>query len=267
MERSLAPRSDGRAQRPRRPSSACGNVALARHSAELPRAGPRRLVPSLRSGHTFFDLPEAQILQRAQGGDRDAIEFLLRKYSRLARAKLKSYFLLGADREDLLQVGMVGLWEAIMDYRPSREVSFRCFAQMCIQRELISAIKFANRSRQSPLNTSVSLDFRRTDEPQEKSLADAIPSGWSADPEAVWAEHEAVAALQQTLRERLSRFEYRVFKTFTEGRSYREAAQMLGVTEKSIDNALARIRRKLAKWVAVSRRKEPREASPACRGR
>jgi len=174
----------------------------------------------------------------------------LHKYSGLVRAKLKSYFLQGAEKEDLMQVGMLGLWEAIMDFREDKDVSFRCFAQMCVQRELITAIKAATRQRQIPLNTSLSLDANVYPDSPEKSLSDVLPCPRNKNPEEVWTDAEAASYLKRSIRQRLSNFEWRVFKAYLEGMSYNEVASRLGCKVKSIDNALTRIRRKLSRVVA-----------------
>jgi len=206
-----------------------------------PAASRRRL--------KYMDMDDSTIVRFAQDGDRDATEYVLHKYQGLVRAKLKSYFLLGAEKEDLVQVGMLGLWEAVMDFREDKEVSFRCFAQMCVQRELITAIKAATRQRQIPLNSSLSLDAYVYPDSPEKSLCDLLPCKKNRDPEDVWTDAESATHLKRSIRQRLSGFEWRVFKAYLEGMSYNEVAGRLGCKVKSIDNALTRIRRKLSKVV------------------
>lgn len=200
----------------------------------------------------FLDMTDNDVVQLAQAGDGEATEYLLHKYAGLVRAKLKSYFLLGAEKEDLQQVGMLGLWEAVMDFRCDREVSFRCFAQMCVQRELITAIKAATRQRQLPLNSSLSLDACVYDDSPEKCLSDLLPCTRNKDPEDQWTDNESASWLRQSIRQRLSPFEWRVFRAYLEGMSYSEVADRLGCKVKSIDNALTRIRRKLAKVIIIS---------------
>ncbi|HQK94396.1 MAG TPA: RNA polymerase sporulation sigma factor SigH [Armatimonadota bacterium] len=197
----------------------------------------------------YLDMDDAEIVRDAQAGECDATEYLLHKYQGLVRAKLKSYFLLGAEKEDLVQVGMLGLWEAIMDFREDKEVSFRCFAQMCVQRELITAIKAATRQRQTPLNSSLSLDAHVYPDSPEKSLCDFLPCLKNKDPQEVWTDAESATHLKRSIRQRLSGFEWKVFKAYLEGMSYNEVAGRLGCKVKSIDNALTRIRRKLSRVV------------------
>lgn len=199
----------------------------------------------------FLDMPDNDVVLLAQTGDDEATEYLLHKYSGLVRAKLKSYFLLGAEKEDLHQVGMLGLWEAVMDFRCDREVSFRCFAQMCVQWELITAIKAATRQRQLPLNSSLSLDACIYDDAPEKCLSDLLPCTRNKDPEDQWTDSESASWLRQCIRQRLSPFEWRVFRAYLEGMSYSEVADRLECKVKSIDNALTRIRRKLAKVIII----------------
>jgi len=203
----------------------------------------------------FVEMTDNEVVLAAQTGDQEATEYLLHKYSGLVRAKLKSYFLLGAEKEDLHQVGMLGLWEAVMDFRQDKEVSFRCFAQMCVQRELITAIKAATRQRQLPLNSSLSLDACVYDDSPEKCLSDLLPCTRNRDPEALGTDTESATWLKRSIRQRLSAFEWRVFRAYLDGMSYSEVADRLACKVKSIDNALTRIRRKLAKVIMLP---EPR---------
>lgn len=206
---------------------------------------------SARRRLAYVDMDDNDVVKLAQNGSREAIEYLLHKYSGLVRAKLKSYFLLGAEKEDLLQVGLLGLWEAVMDFRDDKDVSFRCFAQMCVQRELITAIKAATRQRQIPLNSSLSLDAQIYPDSPEKSLSDVLPCTRNKNPEDVWTDAESATYLKRSIRQRLSRFEWQVFRAYLEGMSYNEVAGQLSCKVKSIDNALTRIRRKLSRVVEL----------------
>src|SRR5579884_3181898 len=135
------------------------------------------------SHHRFADMQDAEIVEQAQKGDRAASEHLLFKYRNLVRSKVKSYFLVGAEREDLLQVGMIGLWQAILDYRHDKATSFPAFAKVCIHRHIITAIKAATRQKQVPLNTSLSLEVPADDDASEWNMADVLQTGDDADPE------------------------------------------------------------------------------------
>lgn len=186
---------------------------------------------------------EELVRRTQQHGDRSACEYLLYKYRNLVRAKVKSYFLMGAERDDLIQIGMIGLWEAITDFRADRDTSFAGFAKVCIQRQMISAIKAATRQKQTPLNFSVSLEARHNDD--DRSLLEVLMSEHEADPEQIVLGGEGERVLQQSLREQLSPFEWEVLTEYRTGKSYKEMARALDCKIKSIDNALSRIRRKL----------------------
>ena len=180
--------------------------------------------------------------------DKEACEYLLYKYRNLVRAKVKSYFLMGAERDDLLQIGMVGLWEAINDFRADRHTSFACFAKVCIQRQMISAVKAATRQKQVPLNSSISLEAAPGgDEDDERSLSEVLSAVPQMDPETEVLGLEGERRLKESLREHLSPFEWQVLSEYRTGKSYKEMATALGCKIKSIDNALSRIRRKLPK--------------------
>jgi RNA polymerase sporulation-specific sigma factor len=157
---------------------------------------------------------------------------------------VRAYFLMGAERDDLIQIGMIGLWEAITDFRADRDTSFAGFAKVCIQRQMISAIKAATRQKQTPLNSSVSLEASPNDD-DDRSLLEVLVSEAEADPQHIVLGVEGERVLQQSLREQLSPFEWEVLTEYRSGKSYREMARTLGCKIKSIDNALSRIRRKL----------------------
>lgn len=189
---------------------------------------------------------DEELVRRAQEqDDQEACEYLLYKYRNLVRAKVKSYFLVGAERDDLLQIGMIGLWEAVVDFKADRHTSFACFAKVCIQRQMISAIKAATRQKQVPLNSSVSLEAPPSGDDDDRSLQDMLTSKPEVDPENIVLGLEGERMLQQSLRSELSPFEWEVLTEYRTGKSYKEMASELGCKIKSIDNALSRIRRKL----------------------
>lgn len=212
------------------------------YSTELLREAPAPLSETCQE-----PVSDEEMVRRAQEeGDREACEYLLRKYKNLVKAKVKSYFLVGAEREDLIQIGLIGLWEAISDFRADRHTSFACFAKVCIQRQMISAIKAATRQKQAPLNSSVSLEASPMgDEEDDSNLLDVISSRHDVDPETMVMSIEGERILQQSLREQLSPFEWQVLTEYRLGKSYKEMASGLTCKIKSIDNALSRIRRKL----------------------
>lgn len=194
----------------------------------------------------YVCLSDQSIVRIAQAGDEQAAEFLLYKYRSLVRTKIRSYFLMGAEKEDLLQIGMIGLWQAIVDYRPEKEISFLSFARICIERHVITAIKTATRQKQTPLNTSVSLEYPSDDSDSEWNLAEILVSDDTVDPEELVLKSEDNNRLQDMLRRLLSDFEWQVLSGYQIGKSYREIACELRCKTKSVDNALARIKRKIS---------------------
>lgn len=210
------------------------------NSAEYFRACARNRGPEVSP------ITDEELVRKAQEDrDREACEYLLYKYKNLVRAKVKAYFLVGAEREDLLQIGMIGLWEAITDFKADRHTSFACFAKVCIQRQMISAIKAATRQKQAPLNSSVSLEAPPSGDDDDRVLCDTLTSKPEVDPENIVLGLEGERLLQQSLRSELSPFEWEVLTEYRTGKSYKEMASELGCKIKSIDNALSRIRRKL----------------------
>ncbi|HZO88791.1 MAG TPA: RNA polymerase sporulation sigma factor SigH [Chthonomonadaceae bacterium] len=194
----------------------------------------------------YADMADREIVHRAQHGDEAASEFLLYKYRNLVRTKVKSYFLVGAEKEDLLQVGMIGLWQAIVDFRCDKAISFPAFAKVCIQRHIITAIKTATRQKQMPLNTSLSLESPAEDSGPDWNLSDIIPSAETQNPEDLVIQGEDTKVLHEMLQQMLSEFEWHVLVGYQIGKSYREIAAELHCKTKSVDNALARIKRKVA---------------------
>jgi len=193
-----------------------------------------------------FDFDDITLVRRAQAGDREGERSLLDRYRGLVRSTVQKYFLVGAERDDLLQVGMIGLWQAITDFREDRNNSFKSFAHICIKRQIITAVKAATRQKQLPLNTSLSLDTPLNRDSPEHTLGDVLPSESSADPADQIIFHETKRVLEQRLHTSLSEFEMNVLMAYKEGRSYRQMADQLRCTVKSIDNALSRVKRKLS---------------------
>ena len=194
----------------------------------------------------YIAMGDQEIVECAQMGEDLAAEYLLYKYRSLVRTKVRSYFLMGAEKEDLLQIGMIGLWQAIIDYRADKDISFLSFARICIERHVITAIKTATRQKQTPLNTSVSLEYPSEDSESEWNLAEVLVSDDTVDPEELVLKREDSRRLQDMLRRLLSEFEWRVLSGYQIGKSYREIATELQCKTKSVDNALARIKRKVS---------------------
>ncbi len=189
---------------------------------------------------------DEELVARARGGDDRALADLLTKYRGFARSKARSYFLVGADREDIVQEGMIGLYKAIRDFNPQMETSFRAFAELCITRQIITAIKTATRQKHGPLNNYVS--FHRpvlADDEGERCLGDLLPTLVVSDPADLVISAERIRALQEHFDTVLSDLEAEVLRLYVDGKSYQEIAEVLQRHVKSIDNALQRIKRKL----------------------
>ncbi len=184
------------------------------------------------------------LVERVREGDDNALTELLHRYRRFARAKARAYFLVGGDREDIVQEGMIGLYKAVRDYRSEHGASFRSFAELCITRQILTAIKTATRQKHAPLNTYVSFDRPHDDDPS-RTVADTLPDSGITDPLEVIVASDDLASLRRIFDELLSELEADVLNLYIEGRSYQEIAQRLGRHVKSIDNALQRIKRKL----------------------
>ena len=199
--------------------------------------------------HRFADLPDEQVVGLAQQGDSVAIEYLLSKYKNFVRSKARSYFLIGADHEDIVQEGMIGLYKAIRDFRPEKLSSFRAFAELCITRQIITAIKTATRQKHIPLNSYVSLNKPLYDEESDRTLLDVCAEGHSANPEELLISQEDLRGIHQKIDEVLSSLEQEVLNAYLDGKSYQEIADNLGRHVKSIDNALQRVKRKLEKYL------------------
>jgi RNA polymerase sporulation-specific sigma factor len=192
---------------------------------------------------------DEEIIRDAKTGDTQALEFLINKYKSFVRAKARTYFLIGADREDIIQEGMIGLYKAIRDFRGDKLSSFRAFAELCITRQIITAIKTATRQKHIPLNSYVSLNKPIFDEESDRTLLDVISEENVSDPEEMMINREEFAGIELKMGEILSSLEWEVLSNYLQGRSYQEIAVDLDRHVKSIDNALQRVKRKLEKYL------------------
>ena len=194
---------------------------------------------------------DEELVLMAQNGDDAAQEYLLDKYKSLVRAKSRAYFLIGADSEDIIQEGMIGLYKAVRDYNEEKNASFRSFAELCVNRQMITAIKAATRQKHQPLNSYVSLNKPVYEEESEQTYMDFLQSssGSLLNPEALLIGQENKSFLEDQMVKNLSSFETRVLVLYLQGRSYFEIANVLDKPEKSIDNALQRVKKKLEKFL------------------
>ncbi len=206
-------------------------------------AAARRLTDLDQQG--YVGLVDEGLVRRARGGDQQAMDQIITRYRGFVRMKASAYFLAGGDSEDLIQEGLIGLFKAVRDYRPEREASFRSFAELCVTRQIITAIKTAARNKHSPLNTYVSFSNTRAGSEYETTLADVLPDDPVTDPINQAISTEELTSLVECLGRVLSPLESQVLAMYLEGRSYEEVAERLECNPKSVDNALQRVKRKV----------------------
>ena len=202
----------------------------------------------------YAHMTDEEVVHLCQQGDSLAQEYVFNKYKNFVRSKARSYFLIGADHEDIVQEGMIGLYKAIRDYRPDKLSSFRAFAELCITRQIITAIKTATRQKHIPLNSYVSLNKPLYDEESDRTLLDVIIEGRASNPEELIIGQEDLSSSHAKIDEVLSSLEQEVLRSYLDGKSYQEIADNLGRHVKSIDNALQRVKRKLEKYLEESER-------------
>jgi len=192
---------------------------------------------------------DEDLVEDVRLGDNNALEYLINKYKSFVRAKARTYFLIGADREDIIQEGMIGLYKAIRDFKGDKLSSFRAFAELCITRQIITAIKTATRQKHIPLNSYISLNKPIFDEESDRTLMDVIGEEKVSDPEEMIINREEFAGIEEKMSEILSGLEWEVLSLYLQGKSYQEIAQELDRHVKSIDNALQRVKRKVEKYL------------------
>ncbi len=199
----------------------------------------------------FEEFTDEQLVELVHQGSTDALDYLITKYRLFVKAKARSYFLIGADREDIVQEGMIGLYKAIRDFKGDKLSSFRAFAELCITRQIITAIKTATRQKHIPLNSYVSLDKPIYDEESDRTLLDVITGSESEDPEHLMIHREEYSHLEEKIGEILSELEQQVLALYLDGQSYNEISEELNRHVKSIDNALQRVKRKLERHLEI----------------
>ncbi len=197
---------------------------------------------------SYRPLSDEQVVEAAQQGDGQALVYILDEYKNFVRSKARSYFLIGADHEDIVQEGMIGLYKAIRDFRPEKQASFKAFAELCIKRQIITAIKTATRQKHYPLNSYVSLNRPMFDEESDRTLLDVL-EGRITNPEDLYISQEDLSGIRRQMDLLLSDLEQQVLEKFLDGKSYQEIAEQLGRHVKSIDNALQRVKRKLTRYL------------------
>ena len=195
----------------------------------------------------FYNRIEEEVVIEAKNGDTRAQEYIITKYENFVKVKAKAYFLIGADREDIYQEGMIGLYKAIRDFNGEKSSSFKVFAEVCITRQIITAIKTATRQKHIPLNTYVSLNKPVSEEDSDRTLLDILSNIRVTDPEALFIGEEQKAYMEKEMQKNLSSLELEVLYSYLDGKSYQEIACDLDRHSKSIDNALQRVKKKLEK--------------------
>lgn len=197
----------------------------------------------------LHSLVDDELLQLIRQGHNRALEFLLRKYKSFVLSKARTYFLIGGDREDVTQEGMIGLYKAVCDYDQNKLTSFRAFADLCITRQIITAIKTATRQKHIPLNSYISLNKPIYDDESDRTLLDTIAESRVSDPQELLISQEKLGYMKLKLAELLSDFEQKVLNLYLDGYTYQEISSELKRHVKSIDNALQRIKRKFEQLI------------------
>lgn len=199
-------------------------------------------------------LKDEDVIGLVREGDALAQDFLLNKYKTFVKTKARAYFLIGADREDIIQEGMIGLYKAIRDYSSQKNASFKSFAELCVNRQLITAIKAAGRQKHMPLNSSVSLNKTVYDDESDDTYIDMLESAEAVtSPETIFIGIENRNSIVEHIMEALSSFEKKVLSFYLQGKTYSEIAKATGKSEKSIDNALQRVKKKTEKFMEQTR--------------
>ena len=208
---------------------------------------PARSAPAYSAQRQQRELADLQLVVRARNGDQAALDALMRRYTGFVRLKASSYFLAGGDPEDLIQEGLIGLYKAVRDFRHDKETSFRSFAELCVTRQIITAIKTATRFKHTPLNSYISFSHTPAgqDPDGECTLGDALPGPNVHEPSVMVISTEELQSLVFCLGTGLSPLESDALRLYLEGNSYEEMAEGLGCDTKTIDNALQRVKRKI----------------------
>ena len=200
------------------------------------------------SKQKYNDVSDEEIIELIKSGDKQALEYLINKYRELVNMKVTKYFIIGAEKDDIIQEGLIGLFKAIKNYSNDKQNSFKTFANLCIERQLITAIKTSNRQKHSPLNSYLSLNLAAFDnDDTEGSLIEVFNSNLIEDPLDTITKKEYFQKLENTIDESLSDFEKQVLHRYLNGESYIKIAEKLNTPVKSIDNAIQRIRKKAIK--------------------
>lgn len=213
-------------------------------------AGGHKSMPSNQAFYVSNDLlnkSDEEIIQLIKQGNEEALEFIMKKYKELVNMKISKYFIVGAEKEDIFQEGMIGLYKAIKNFDSQKQNSFKSFANLCIERQLITAIKTSNRQKHSPLNSYVSLNTSAYEEGDDTSIIEVLDTNTIEDPLDTIMKKEYYKTIEEKMNETLSDFEKQVLHRYAKGESYTKISEKLDAPIKSIDNAIQRIRKKAMK--------------------
>ncbi len=204
----------------------------------------------------YAGMEDEDVLGYVRTGCKRGMEHLIEKYKPLVRAKARSYFLVGADREDIVQEGMIGLFKAVRDYKNDKSIPFKVFAEMCITRQIITAVKTATRQKHIPLNSYISLNKKIFDEESDKVLIEVIQEISVSNPEELFISKEEYNGIESKMMELLSPFEKEVLSMYLGGIAYQDIAKQLNKPVKSVDNALQRLKKKIEKSIQSVKNEE-----------
>ena len=199
----------------------------------------------------YSNMSDEDLINVIKSGDKNALNFLIEKYKDLVNMKVGKYFMVGSEKEDIMQEGLIGLYKAVKSYSPDKQNSFTTFANMCIERQLITAIKSSNRQKHMPLNTYLSLNTKAYEDDEESNILDVFDSHQVEDPLETITKQEYYKTVEKAIDESLSDFEKQVLSRYMKGESYNQIAEKLDTPVKSIDNAIQRIRKKATKNMNV----------------
>lgn len=198
----------------------------------------------------YINIEDEELINQVKNGDKNALEYLISKYKEMVESKVNKYFIIGAEKEDIVQEGLIGLYKAIKDYKVDKQNSFKSFANLCIERQLITAIKSSNRQKHMPLNSYLSLNmpvYNNEDENNETELLEIFNSNVVEDPLDTITKREYYSDVENVIDTSLSSFEKKVLNRYVQGESYVQIAEKLDAPVKSVDNAIQRIRKKTIK--------------------
>jgi RNA polymerase sporulation-specific sigma factor len=205
----------------------------------------------MKLNEKYLQFDDDALIELVHQGDSEVLDYLIQKYRNFVRAKARTYFLIGADKEDIVQEGMIGLYKAIRDFRGDKLSSFKAFAELCITRQIITAIKTATRQKHIPLNSYVSLDKPIYDDESDRTLMDVISGAKVLDPEELFINKEEFDDIEVKMADLLSDLERKVLSLYLDGQTYQEISEELNRHVKSIDNALQRVKRKLERYLEM----------------